>query len=478
MNDTSKKHAATAIETDFYLWHLQHLGVVTKDFATPLWDKAKISKVDVLVAIIDNGADIDHPNLAGACNRAEIIDFSSHLYGTTYDAPVPNGAQKAQGQTSAPHPFADLKSQLKGLGVKSEENKPLDSVITSLLKPKNLPVGLQLHDPSRYFASHGTACAGLVGGRPGTVADPKALAGAIAYFGVNPFCRILPICTPYSHEFLPVIHALLYAVVRGAKVILMPRGMPHIGDRSGLPGVKQHGSRIENGKGGAPLVDADQAERERLEDHRKAFEFLIAALSKKLYIVVAAGNDGFDDELSYPASLIGGTRVGDPASHHHTTAVGPGFIVVGAVNREGKPSAYSNGKKRGDILHMLSDDSVVVQDGLLRIDTKSQFAADYETKEHFGGTNPKNYYSPWGILSLDVSGPYGYASGDGEGTYEHATEWDRQSLYTIFGGTSCASALTAGMIALALQAGKLKMDPLGDTAELERLFGGWKKGTY
>ena len=486
MNTENTKSAAAlpplGVDPEFFLWHLQNLGIVGPNFETTLWDNTLNSdgapKKEIVVAIIDNGCDIGHPNLADAIEAADVLDFSSHLYGTSYELVQKSGNHK---QKTAGEPFADLATALKKLGIGLTGDL---AKIATELKGKEA-VKLPIESPSRFFASHGTACAGLIGGRPGT---PTTVDKVLPYCGVNPWCTILPICTPYSHEVLPVIHALLYAVAKGADIILMPRGIDHIGDRAGVPGMQQNGSRIETNMTefdgtkenvGIPVRKSDQANRYRLAKDLAAFEDLIQKLSEKIFVVMAAGNDGRPDALSYPGSLIGEKRVSRPPWKGKTTKkCGKKLIVVTAENANGKPSSYSNGSNitNVNLLPMLSDDASVVRDGMVRIDTDTQFSDDYGFKAHEGAEENTDY-SPWGILSLDVCGSYGYESGQTANPKEYGVDHDRQSLYTVFGGTSAASALVAGMISLLLQMGDVSKIP-DDKAQLKAVFDNWKKGIY
>ena len=413
------------------------------------------------MAIVDTGVDVNHPNLKGAFGCTSILDFSSHLFGTRYDPPPRSNATsdskegKADGEREekvasghSPVSASEIGNQFKVANQESLSDRlaelnvspgpELDKIVHDLEDAGNQARSLPLRDPSTFFAAHGTACAGLVGGRVGKAdgSSTKTIEKAIPYSGVNPFCKILPVCTPYSHEILPVIHALLYAVLQKADVILMPRGINHPQDRALLPGLDAIGTRIEQWTEPADceddfafgLVEEDQANLVRLKEHQAALEDLITQLSRSMYIVLAAGNDGFKSRLSYPASLIGEPRVGQLENTVDRPSVGCGLIVVAAVNSNGSSSAYSNGNDIPEVLQILSDDSVAVQEDIFRIDKTTQFALDYDFDAHYPKGYPnkqsgdsQNEHSPWGILSLDVSGEYGHHAGHSRADPKFAT---------------------------------------------------------
>lgn len=304
---------------------------------------------------------------------------------------------------------------------------------------------LPLRDPSEFFGAHGTACAGLVSGRPPV--DPDAEdpgePSVIPYYGMNPFGRVLSLSTPYSHEFLPVIHALLMAFASDAKVILMPRGITDIGKRAKTLENSERTTRIDAYSD--DITDpADQANLRRLAVHQAILEALLKAMSKEKWIVLAAGNSG-TSKLGYPANIQ------DPENDK--------LVIVGARNRRSYfakdwkkyVSTYSSGRDY-PILHVLSDDAPVFD--------KSRIAFDEQTERVYEENflmSPEqkatNTFSPWRILSLDLRGNYGYSAEGSDDAAEYDPGLDRASIYTLFGGTSAASSIAAGLISLHLQAG-------------------------
>ncbi|WP_343755347.1 S8 family serine peptidase [Rhodovulum strictum] len=473
---------------DHFLWHLRALGIARgATLATPLWDEAR-EKPPVRVAIIDTGVDIYHPNLSGAVPDDAAADFSSTLFGTIYvppprirdhesvmDGTAPGHAKLQHEAENAylgkRHLFAGLSQGLKARGVDfgSDPSPTLIGIIKTLEDIENQANVIAISDPSTYFGAHGTACAGLVGGRPPVddAGKPRPIEDdELPYFGINPYCEIIPICTPYSHEILPVIHALLYAVIQRADIILMPRGVVHPGDRAALKGSSDrvHGSRITaNNPSGVP---GDQANLQVLNQHRVAFEELVKAISNAVYVVTAAGNDGLAQRLAYPASLAGAKRASSLENLADPGDMGPGFLVATARNRDGLPSSYANGTALSDLaIPVLSDDAFRFDEGQFRIDGTSQFAQDFKLDVHASAAAQQQ--SPWGLLSLDVSGPFGYEEGDWvDGPEKRSVPTDRRAGYTIFGGTSASCSVLAGCIALYLQTLPVEQRKLLNQGEL------------
>lgn len=471
------EHRPNYEKDDYFLWHLVALGVASRDLATELWEAAKCNR-PVRVAIIDNGVDRNHPNLQGAIDFKDVMDFSSHLYGTFYcPEKEQNGSVEEksdpsqtfharQQEVSAMNYNAFIRDGKKLSEILQSHGivPPLSSaeIVAALEREDNKAQGLAMKDPSRFFAAHGTACAGLVGGRTlpneamaanGDKSKHKHWelpAGILPYFGVNPFCEIIPICTPYSHEILPVIHALLFAIVRGADIILMPRGLAHADDRAAVKGSEQsrYGTRITDSA--AAAADNDSSSLSNLQKNQKAFEELLKEITKVKYVITAAGNDSFPEALAYPASQIGAPRTSSIELVGNRSNVGDGFLVATACNRDGEPSAYANGTSVDlETIPVLSDDGFAFHSDLLQVDPTNQFSSNFDLTMH--QTMTKIDQSPWGVLSLDVSGPYGYQEGDWADGPEEPALIDRRASYTIFGGTSAASSILAGCISLYLQ---------------------------
>lgn len=435
MNDKVQSGQAPADreEPRFYLWHLEEIGVLKDRKPGDLWHSAKAAEEKVCVAIVDTGVDPGHPNLGGALLPQ--VDFGPDVNGVVY----------RDDAVEAKTPMRD--DRIKALDdwlAKSRFEKSQLELIAAFLKGINEERRvLSLRDPSRYCGAHGTATAGLIGGRP----PEKREAGAIAYYGVNPWCRILPIATPYSHELLPVIHGLIYAFCAGADVIHLPRGIANPNERAAFLKDSPYTTRIDS----APLarlpdsMKADQAALSVLVAQQVILESLLTFLAGNVYLVLTAGNDGLSDVLSYPAAAF--VSNGEAGTQQ--------AIIVGAKNANGVVSAYSNGAKISEenviLSYMPSNDSFAFDETHHSIDLRSLFWLPAAAIPKEPAT-----YSPWGILSTDVRGGYGYAAGLADELPDDDDDEGPGALYTSFGGTSAASALMAGMISLLLQTGGLK----------------------
>ena len=437
MNQTKLNTSELTPREQHFLWHLRALGIANPiDMSGSPWKKVQGNPVRV--AIIDNGVDPYHFNLSGAIPAAtDIVDFSSSRFGTLYDDPEKseNVAEKRL--------FEDLQTKLQGLGINipdlSERIEELETSVCSIVKTAN---------PARFFGAHGTACAGLVGGR--TDPDEILKEGQLPYYGINPFCRIIPIATPYSHDIWPVIHALLYAIVQEAEVILMPRGLPHPDDRLQVPGhqVERLGSRITQRLRDVP---DDPSNYRVLDKDRKIFEALINALAPHKYIVFAAGNEGRTDALAYPASLRGTKCSSSLNERTDTIGNADHLCVATAVNRVGERSTYANRveEPRGALFECLSDDAFAFDSEILALNPFTQKSDEFSfLAEQQPGSRDAD---PWGILSLDVTGQYGYSAGTADDPPEGGEYFHYDASYSIFGGTSAAACILAGAISLWLQ---------------------------
>ena len=88
----------------------------------------------------------------------------------------------------------------------------------------------------------------------------------------------------------------------------------------------------------------------------------------------------------------------------------------------------------------------------MRLDTEAARSRDHNFEIH--RELPYVEFAPQGVLTTDIPGHHGYSGGQLEGIQPPSVEnLDRASLYTVFGGTSAASALVAGAVTL-LQSSK------------------------
>lgn len=391
----------------FYLWHLANInlvGKVDKPSPPPEWTGGL---PEIKVAIIDSGCATGHPNLPKSA-ITPALDLAVNPKGAVYS------------QTNADAIAAAWKTigeRLRKLGV-SEIPPDIGLLIEDMAASS--PEVFDVADPAEQFAAHGTACAGLVAGR--TLKDAAAKARGMSYddkvvlnyFGVNPFATIIPVATGYNHEIEPVTRALLHAIGMGADVILLPRSVYHWSKEAGVGG-KSNLRRTRFDDPESPL----KAEQE-------TFEKLIGLLAPLLPIVLAAGNDGLG-VIAYPASLV---DKGDAFAD---------LIVAGAANSNGRRSSYSSGlSTAGVAVFAPSDDEE-------RIDANGAwFNPDDDLGKQMSqlGLGNIRHYSPYGVLALDVPGRLGGPDlGD-------KRPMQLRDLYTIFGGTSAASAIVAGLASL------------------------------
>ncbi|SLN68442.1 Cell wall-associated protease precursor [Roseovarius albus] len=422
----------------YYLWHLVSLGVVSlkkngKDFSHTLWDK--LEKKDCLtpskVLMLDVGCSSDHPNLKGRVDRENSIDFTITPYGSR----LHKGDDPGPGDEN----FKDLDTEGLVLEHLSADDDALFEEVVQHLKASKGYMR-SAGDSEKLFSSHGTAITGLaVGGPEITDKEDEPTPGVIPYFGVDPFSKLISIRTGFDDDPLQFAAALLYAWMLKPDVIIMPRGLPDP-KASALEPSDDFQAELQSW---ANREAADLLHRiELMEAHAAGFDpkasqpfdskkrlwvvvrALFVALSKHVPIVCASGNEG-ESQMSYPASLA--TREN-------------GIISVGSVSALGYRSGYSN-YGEGLTLVAPSDDMEVFNRHQLRGNDKQLKEFEYLLPE--GALEIP--YSKQALLATDVPGRFGYDIG---GDVEDGEDDDQTGLYTQFGGTSGATALVGGVIAL------------------------------
>lgn len=486
----------------FFLWHLQHLGVIARSgngFRADLWGEAEIAD-PVTVALIDTGLDTGHPNLAEAMAGAQ-VDFGPNLAGVVYE-PAGGAVASLRNALSEPAPRIDdvdaalaalmddaraharhigldfdaLQSAVDGAlnegdaearitaaaevlrALRVAQTKPhpdaadLDPAAAQAIADLGLspddsgavtarartmaagPEVLPVPDISRFFGAHGTASAGLICGRPAC----GGAFGALPYYGVNPHARLLSFATPFSHEIRPVLNAVIAAYLSGAEVIVMPRGVPDVAARSALPASPLRATRIEVADQTA-IVDEDLAHLDRLRADAALLERVLAAVARRRYLVLAAGNEGWPDRVGYPASAL---------------AAGPDAVIVGAESGSGDPVFYSNGNAMGArLIRLVSDDAEELDADGVRVDPDRIRGWDFDLSPH--APRGMTEIFPFAPLTTDVRGSYGYAAAGAADEADYDDGSERPALYTLFGGTSAACALAGGLISLLVQTGAL-----------------------
>jgi len=468
-----------------YLWHLIAIRAVKAAAPAPAdgkyaiepdaWSKLNLD-VGVLpgegevIALIDTGVNDKHPNLAGRILPA--VDFASHPYGMVFAdraAPGPLTVPAApppppDSPAVTPDPLSKIdKTMTRGLEAVLADSliddarwnaaqvlaaDPLQSdVVERLRAGRGVKRSLTSASRRRYGA-HGTACAGLLAGAPPAapapsgpqnlaggvdpvegvapalcVDDPDPDTGPIPYWGVAPGAKVLPIVVSAEPTAEQLILAFLYAWDQGVSVIHFPREAP---DPSRAPHYKPGygGTRYEDGA-------AEQAAW-------TFFQRLLKVVSDHIPVVCAAGNDGVN-HLIYPASEADSSN---------------GIIAVGSVTYRGRRASYSNYDGSSGTLRVTiaapSDDAEVYTRHQMRLDRESP---GWREHDHFVHADKNGVdwveYAPQALLTTDVPGPSGYAGGNfGALDPDVQPANDRPALYALFGGTSGASAIVAGAVAL------------------------------
>lgn len=476
---TLKTHGAA--DRPYFLWHLAALNVIDADFtgspspfvASTVWDmilaRTKRPDAEARVALIDTGVSCLHPNLASRVIAEDSIDLVTHRFGARYDLPGTDS-----GETKRAF-FAELDLDGLGpLGLPAFETEYLEDFVAALRGSEGVVRRLIDHD--ELFGAHGTSCAGLIVAEPGADAagaggplavtrpgaTPSADPAVLPYFGVDPFSRIFSIRTGFDADAEQFIAAFLYAWMKRAEVIVLPRGIPDP-VRSRLPVrdylsaslEKYHNSdiadlfaRLDPGRGES---DPKAEERGFLPARRwDVLRALILAISRRIPVVCAAGNDG-ESQVIYPASLA--EEEG-------------GVIAVGAITTEGYRSGYSN--YGGVTLVAPSDDGEVINRQQIRQGPSEPDEADLALvpRQSIPGIT-QIPYSAMPLITTDLPGAFGYQA-DGQRGIGHAAL--RQGLYTEFGGTSGAASLIGGLAALMQRARRAAGLPVLDGVQLKNVL--------
>lgn len=433
-----------------YLWHLIAIGAVkrrprTEDCRMPADSVGYILEADAwaaletrypgkdeVVAQIDTGVNNRHPNLSGRIRDA--VSFAAHPFGLCYPKRDQDG--QADSKREQPRlvrgPEQSLHRSLISTNTwtKAERLAGHDPALATLigrLKSGRGAMQLTAQTSRLRYPAHGTACAGLIVGAPATSPKPQKLVegdGPIPYWGVAPGAELLPIEISAQPDAEQLILAFLYAWDQKVSVIHFPREVPDP-KRS----HKYHSKEGDDSRYTSPEAMAAW-------DY---FEKLFERISEDIPIVCAAGNDGYD-HLIYPASK---------ATEHN------GVIAVGAVSYLARRSAYSNysGSSTDNAVTIAapSDDQEAYTRHQMRLDKESARWCDhnFDIYEDFVPPIEEVQFAPQGVLTVDIPGRHGYSGGQLMGNQPPSVEnRDRASLYTVFGGTSAASAIVAGAVAL------------------------------
>ncbi|WP_349370302.1 S8 family serine peptidase [Salinarimonas sp.] len=447
--------AAASVEEAYDgLWHLVAVGVLELDdddggpcprVLRTVWDTiAEAARTDTAsparVALIDVGVGEGHPDL-GSVAGAEAIDLATHPAGARYrpDDAEPEGKTADEGR-KADSFFAALGGDLTRFGPLTQaQTERLGAIVSRLRHAPGTRRRTAFYD--RAFPAHGTAAAGLIVGDPGLGTEREA---GIAYAGVDPYSRLIPIKTAFDPDPESLVAALLYAEAMRADVIVVPREFPDplLAPMVSLPDAGGSGDACARKRaalhGSKPEDDLDAGRDPDWELLRR----LLVAISRTIPIVAAAGNSG-ESQLVYPASLA--------------EIEGAGIIAVGAVSAYGYRAGYSNG---GPVtVYAPSDDSEVLDRRQARLDPEG---ATQPPEIRAAGAATTVPFSRRTIVATDLPGDWGYA-GDARAFPGGA---DRGGLYAAFGGTSAATAIVGGVVALMARAARIAGGPLdGPTAK-------------
>ncbi len=434
-----------------YLWHLAAAGVVDLRPADDgdyhvehaVWFDRRLRREPARIALIDTGL-ADHPNLEHAIVRDLSIDFGSHEGGAAYrgrnEKPDDFFRRLGVEGTAADRAWREPRGRLPGLA----DRAAVESLLTALAPDlpadrlralvgelaRRIGRGVVLRDitaQDQRYPSHGTASAGLLVGAPRFKKGPRPDEAefddsALPVFGVDPWSEVIPIATSFEPDPMQLTLALLYAVANGADVIHMPRGT----DSPDHP--QRPDPRMDHG-GTRYVTNPDW----------DLFEAVLLAVSRRVPVVCAAGNSG-DDRLGYPAALAAGADGRN------------GVIAVGAVTALGRRAGYSN-YGPGLTLVAPSNDSRVYSRHQMRLDPRDKTAASHNWAIHDSLDGGYVEFSHQAPVTLDIPGARGFRGGVAAGPR------DMESAdYTLFGGTSAASAIVAGIAALMCRAMRTDRD--------------------
>ncbi len=414
------------------LWHLTALGVLTRENMPNTWLPEDVKK-PARVALIDTSVAMDHPNLRGAINQKLAFD----LFSTRLGAFPGLLGQTCLGELG----LGTAQAVVAGL----PGCQALLDALDARLGPDQPPcIGTIQPATSSVFSGHGTAIAGLIGARPVVVPmaeayrdDPRDTTLALPYCGVDPTCEIIPISTNFDTDPEQMILAFLYAERIKADVIVLPRGIPDPFRMQ--PELYAHDLGGRNlGELTAPCPISDEARALWAE-----LAELIVKISLRRPIVCAAGNENEEYGI-YPANL---------ASEDN------GVISVGAVNAKGWACSYS--PPSGLTVWGPSTDAESFVEGDVRLDM-SRHRADTRGVPRENNTARFSHFE---IISTDVPGQGGYSASPYDGAEPEDGLREFGSFFCRFGGTSAASAIIGGLLALGRGLGKIPVDADGVDAK-------------
>jgi subtilisin family serine protease len=248
----------------------------------------------------------------------------------------------------------------------------------------------------------------------------------------------VPISTHFDPEPEQLILAMLYAAMIEADVVVLARDFPS--PRSLAPEADATPEALGQALG-VGLGAEELALWDLLGD-------LTIAMSREVPVICAAGN-GARDTVLFPGNLA---------------AADNGIVAVGARSAAGLAASYSPPSDAVTV-YAPSGDGERLDRELQRLDVQ---AAGFDPEDHGhayleglgnfgdGGDATPRLHAPQDLVSTDVPGRAGYNSSPNAQVFGRAGAiLDYRSAFCRFSGTSGAAALTAGLVSLAMSAGRI-----------------------
>ncbi|WP_168193108.1 S8 family serine peptidase [Rhodophyticola sp. CCM32] len=459
-------------------WFLKDLKVVSslETFASEAWDTAE-AKVqnDVrrpVVVVMDTPLDATHPNLLNSIDKARMRDFSVLNEGVF---PVPayllsdsdfNERVKLIKEPTDQTTGKLTEAQIKGLDRTSwakVNTKASASILSDLLDPTPDTASLSRTEPTdaakrRNFAkyvpgAHGTAVAGLIAATPSdaTVEKPASLGASVqgpventvhlAYAGINPFAKIVPVsltAAPYPDM---VLGALRYVEALKPDVVVIAAAWADAVDLGPLTSPNDGTWPLEQNENDISFSEADLTPEVHTDhDCWKEVTGLLSEISRTSVVLCAAGNVD-SRTLVYPAILcerndneIWAVTACDETSESLSYA--PPIV-------EGRRmiKTLSTQLPRSDREKTVHDNFAYLLPELRKE------SSDYKP------INPRD------VITLDPLGRQGYnptetpsLSGD-----DSDNLLEIGSLFARFSGTSAATAVAGGLVSLAMMTEELAL---------------------
>ena len=459
-------------------WFLKDLKVVSslETFASEAWDLAE-AKVEndvrrPVVVVMDTPLDATHPNLSNNIDIARMRDFSVFNEGVF---PVPAYSLNESHFNERVELIKELAddttdkltdAQIKGLNLTAwakVNTKASASILSDLLDPKPDPASFPKAEPTdaakrRNFAkyvpgAHGTAVAGLIDATPAdetvekpasfgaSIQDPEESTVHLAYAGVNPFAKIVPVsltAAPYPDM---VLGALRYVEALKPDVVVIAAAWADAVDLEPQTSANDGSWPLEQNENDVSFSEANLApEVHTDQDCWKEVTGLLSEISRTSVVLCAAGNVD-SRSLVYPANLcerndneIWAVTACDETSEYLSYAppIVEGRRMIKTLSTQ-LPRSDREKTVHDNFAYLLPE---------LRKDS-----SDYKP------INPRD------VITLDPLGRQGYnptetpsLSGD-----DSDNLLEIGSLFARFSGTSAATAVAGGLVSLAMMTEELAL---------------------